>query len=528
MKRQLVLASAIALLGTFVSLRADPVKLDPVAMRRIGKVDERFQSYNVEMVEVTGGRFWAPYRSQAAPKEQETDKLSVPGGSAAAGLFRMRPPIDLSSARLRLLAAALGPAYMRVSGSWANSTYFHDSDEPAPSSPPAGFGGVLTRAQWRGVVEFAKAANAKLVTSFAISPGVRDEKGVWTPDQARKLLAYTSAVGGSVAAAEMFNEPNMAAQGGAPKGYDAAAYGRDFLVFRAFLRQSAPATLVLGPGFVGEADLLARFGGLKSEDLLTAAGPGVDAFSYHFYPAMSQRCGGMGRAGQESTAEQSPEELALSEDWLSRTEREARFYAPLRDRFEAGRPLWLTETAEAACGGDPWASSFLDSFRYVEQLGRLARLGVQTVMHNTLAASDYGLIDEETLEPRPDYWSAVLWRKLMGTTVLDAGVPAAPGVRVYAHCLANKPGGVAVLAVNTDRTASRALTVPMSGERYTLTSSEGLQSQHVELNGKRLVAGKDGDLAAIVGAPAQAGQVVLPAASITFLSFARAANGNCR
>src|SRR6185295_19661958 len=94
-----------------------------------------------------------------------------------------RPPIDLRNQRLLTLAAALGPAYMRVSGTWANSTYFHDSDDPPPASPPAGFGGVLTRAQWRGVVEFSKAANARLVTSFAISPGVRDDTGAWTPDQ---------------------------------------------------------------------------------------------------------------------------------------------------------------------------------------------------------------------------------------------------------------------------------------------------------------------------------------------------------
>ena len=35
-------------------------------MPLIGKVDDRFQSYNVEMVEVTGGRFWAPYEKGGA------------------------------------------------------------------------------------------------------------------------------------------------------------------------------------------------------------------------------------------------------------------------------------------------------------------------------------------------------------------------------------------------------------------------------------------------------------------------------
>ena len=38
-------------------------------------------------------------------------------------------------------------------------------------------------------------------------------------------------------------------------------------------------------------------------------------------------------------------------------------------------------------------------------------------MHNTLAASDYALLDDHTYAPRPNYWAALLWRRLMGTTV---------------------------------------------------------------------------------------------------------------
>jgi len=45
-------------------------------------------------------------------------------------LYEYRPPIDLSNPRLRKLAAALGPAYLRVSGTWANTVYFHDFDTP--------------------------------------------------------------------------------------------------------------------------------------------------------------------------------------------------------------------------------------------------------------------------------------------------------------------------------------------------------------------------------------------------------------
>ncbi len=41
----------------------------PQNMPRIGTVDDRFQSYNIEMVEVTGGRFWKPYKDIGATSQ---------------------------------------------------------------------------------------------------------------------------------------------------------------------------------------------------------------------------------------------------------------------------------------------------------------------------------------------------------------------------------------------------------------------------------------------------------------------------
>ena len=131
------------------------------ACPRVGTVDARFQSYNIEMIEITGGKFWKPYRSKqdGGPAPEPRSGSDTPPGMDSS-LYQYRPPIDLTRARLRKLAAALGPSYLRVSGTWANTTYFADSDTP-PATPPAGFGGVLTRPQWRGVVDFAKAADAR-------------------------------------------------------------------------------------------------------------------------------------------------------------------------------------------------------------------------------------------------------------------------------------------------------------------------------------------------------------------------------
>ena len=41
--------------------QAPTLAVDPSRLPRLGTVDARFQSYNLEMVEVTGGRFWKPY-----------------------------------------------------------------------------------------------------------------------------------------------------------------------------------------------------------------------------------------------------------------------------------------------------------------------------------------------------------------------------------------------------------------------------------------------------------------------------------
>jgi hypothetical protein len=491
-------------------------------MPRVGTIDERFQSFNIEMVEVTGGRFWAPYKQGSVAETPGSAKNSAPAGMDPSA-FRYRAPLNLANPRLRKLAAGLAPSYMRVSGTWENTTYFHDSDEPAPLAAPEGFNSVLTRPEWKGVVDFSNAVDSKIVTSFAISPGVRDADGVWTPVEAKKIFAYTKAVGGSIAAAEMFNEPTFATMGGAPKGYDAAVYGRDFKVFRAFVKEAAPDMVILGPGSVGETSLavgLPPESLIKSADMLAASGPGVDAFSYHFYGAVSQRCKMMGAAMQTTP------EAALTDDWLSLTDRDEAFYAALRDRFEPGKPMWNTETGEAACGGNPWASDFIDSFRYLNQLGTLAKKGVQVVMHNTLDASDYALVDETTLIPRPNYWSALLWRKLMGTTVLDAGVSPSANLHLYAHCLRNEPGGVALLAINADRTASQELMVPGRSERYTLTGA--LMDKTVDLNGSELNVGADGDLPQLKGRTQAAGRVRFVPTSITFLAFPDAGNASCK
>ena len=480
--------------------------LDPTALRPVGKVSERFQSYNVEMVEVTGGRFWKPYKF--GPPANQADR------------YRYRPPIDLSNAKLRMLARALGPAFIRVSGTWANTTWFADADAEGAPKPPKGFEATLTRAQWRGVVDYARAVDGEIVTSFAGSAGARDAAGVWRPEQMQSLIDFTRSLGGRIAAAEFLNEPNLVSLTGGPANYDAGAYGRDWDRFAAEFRRAAPGALLLGPGSVGESGSIealaaaAKIRLLPSAQMLKAASVRPDVISYHHYAAMSERCG---RGTPLSTSL----DQAGMPAFLDRSARSAAFYAGLRDRYAPGAPIWLTETGQAACGGDRWASTFADTPRYVDQMGLLARSGVQVVMHNTLAASDYALLDEETFDPRPNYWAALLWARLMGDTVLDA--TGSPTVRTYAHCMRGRRGGVVLLAINTGTATDLALRGGGRARSYILT---GTGERGIALNG-RMLALRDGKLPQLDPSPSSGTSVRLPAASVAFVALPDTGNAAC-
>jgi hypothetical protein len=504
-------------------------------MRPIAMIDERFLSYNVEMAEVIGGTFWKPYtpESIAATRARggsvnstSTAPTDVAGQDPT--MFQPRSPIDLSTPLLRELAAALGPTYMRISGTWANSVYFHDSDAPAPARAPTGFQGVLTRSKWKAVVDFAKAVEARLVTSFAISAGVRGADGAWTPDQARKFVAYTKSVGGDIAAAEFFNEPDMPFYGGAPTGYSAEDYARDFAIFRSFAQADALGMAIVGPGSVGEAVLRPRMveqakaGFISTNAILSASPPPkYDVFSYHFYGAVSIRCASMGAEVQTTP------EAALTQAWLARVDTSYDFYVRgLRNRYEPGKPVWITEMADAACGGNPWAATFLDTFRFLDQLGRLAKQGVSVVFHNTLASSEYGLLDENTFKPRSNYWAALLWRRLMGSTVLDAGSSESE-LHLYAHCMREHPGGVTLLAINISRTQTKSIESPVAADRYTL-SALNIEDAQVQLNGRELQLTANNTLPQLRGTRIPSGRAELQPATITFLAIPQAANGSCR
>jgi hypothetical protein len=57
-----IVVASITTLSLHVHAQEPAMKIGPPEnMTRVGSIEERYQSYNIEMLEVTGGMFWKPY-----------------------------------------------------------------------------------------------------------------------------------------------------------------------------------------------------------------------------------------------------------------------------------------------------------------------------------------------------------------------------------------------------------------------------------------------------------------------------------
>ena len=137
MKYLLMLASILPLVFGISGCKSNGGKgeqstlsLDTKNLKIIKEVDPRYQSYNIEMVEVVGGKFWRPYSTLSeVDTTNAINKYGIDISSGNEVLYRKMEPIDLTEPKLLALAKGLAPAYIRCSGTWANAVYFQNDDK---------------------------------------------------------------------------------------------------------------------------------------------------------------------------------------------------------------------------------------------------------------------------------------------------------------------------------------------------------------------------------------------------------------
>jgi len=492
------------------------VKLDPTALKELRTVDKRLVSYNVEMTEVTGGTFWTAYTDAQVDGTEEFPMIS--DWHDMGKLQQWYEPIDLYNPRLRKLAKELGTAWVRVSGTWANKTYY-DFDGECNGVVPEGFQNLLTREQWIGVLDFVKAIDGKLLVSLANCPGIHSADQPWPTDQADMLFEFSKEYGVPIAAAEFTNEPNMMVMSGLPHGYTAEDHARDHDLFGAWLRRNHPDCLFVGPCTVGDIDMFGLAGesvggGIASalqmvttEELLGENKVKMDVFSYHYYNGVSERGAAMG--GHWSV------EQCLSEKYLAVAASCARQYVDRRDRYVPGGQMWVTESGDAGCGGNTWAPTYLDVPRTLNELGEFCTVTDGIIFHNTLASSAYGFLQHGTFEPRPNYFAVLLWNRLMGDKVYDTAEPVREGAHVYCHSRKDGQEGVVYLVINNSDEVT-SVELPRDAVRYSLTGDGKLRSRTMLLNGKPLTLGANDELPALEGEAQPAGKADIAPGGCTF------------
>jgi len=393
---------------------------DPIA-----HISPRFLSFAVDIAQVVGGRFWCA--------EARCDP--VPGGGTPI------PAYDFNRPRLVHLVRALSPAYLRIGGTASDQVYY-DLSEDASAPLPPGYLYRLTRHQWDAVNRFASACGLEVVFTLNAGPGPRGAGRAWNPENGAELIAYTVAQNYPVVQWALGNEPNFF-----PFAHRlpiwAGRLAADYAILRGVLRELAPGARIGGPSspywpVVGE---MLPFLNL----FLRRAGPLLDVVTWHYYPQQSRR--------SPVATRRASARHALSPRFLDEFSVHARRVEAARDRYAPQAEIWLEETGNAQCGGEPGLSDrFIAGFWWLDQLGQASRRGYPVVIRQNLSGADYALLEDATLTPNPDYWNSLLWRRWMGTAVFDAQpANAAPLCRVYAHDTPDVPGSRTVLALNLNR-----------------------------------------------------------------------------
>ncbi|CDQ84222.1 unnamed protein product [Oncorhynchus mykiss] len=190
------------------------------------------------------------------------------------------------------------------------------------------------------------------------------------------------------------------------------------------------------------------------------------------------------------------------------------------DLASPGKKVWLGETSSAYGGGAKGLSdTFVAGFMWLDKLG----LGLDVVIRQVLIGSGtYHLVDDN-LNPLPDYWLSALYKRLVGPEVLSIEAFSTLGkkkrVRVYLHCTnkkstSYKSGAVTLFALNLSKSPARiavpAMVSNSTVEAFVLQSEqpgeEGLYSNSVKLNGEVLKMVDDRTLPSLQGTPLAAGE----------------------
>ncbi|XP_014663398.1 PREDICTED: heparanase-like isoform X2 [Priapulus caudatus] len=461
--------------------------------------------------------------TEAGQRSVDERFLSVALGASL--INREWRTFDVRSAKLRRLANALSPAYLRLGGTYSDFLIFREDGDAGGGGAggqtdcedsDAGDGGTgeqtghedaretrwldsygeirppknisnftMTAHDWDNINTFASVVEWQLI--FDLNVLLRNHLR-WDPSNAMQLLAYTMHRGYHPDF-ELGNEPDSLKHA-VNRTVSSKDLAMDFRMLSRILKQSPTlqSSHIVGPDVTRSKKKSLKY--LKN--FLYLSGDVVSAVTMHQYYV----------DGRTATLDNftDPSVLNFLKGQLSEFVEAAKEAVP-------ARPLWLGETGSAWGGGAKGLSdTYVAGFMWLDKLGLAAQMGIDVVIRQTFYDGHYALIDKE-LNPTPDYWLSYVYKTLIGNTVLKiSSSPELSHLRLYAHCTnyrrsAYSKGSMTVFALNL-RTHAIALELlqqqhvgNLTVHQYLLSPhGNSLTSRHVDLNGERLQLNTDDSL----------------------------------
>ncbi|XP_038687778.1 heparanase-like protein 1 [Tripterygium wilfordii] len=399
--------------------------------------------------------------------------------------------LNLSHPSLKKAIEAFRSLRIRLGGSLEDQVVYGVGNLESPCDPLKaekngllGFSkGCLPMKRWDELNNFL--AKTGVIVTFGLNAlyGRRHIKGkvwegAWDSTNAHDFIKYTVSKGYKIDSWEFGNEICGRASYGA--NIDAELYGNDLIKLKKIIEDlyenSDSTPSLLAPGGFFDQVWFAK--------LLQVSGLGiVDSVTHHIY--------NLGPAGNPNLVEK-----ILNRRLLNKLARTLTVVDQTIKDNGSWASAWIGESGGASTnGGYDVSDTFVNSFWYLDQLGMASKYNTKVHCRQTLIGGNYGLLNKETFAPNPDYYSALLWHRLMGKRVLAVKTNALSYLRSYAHC--SKEGvGVTLLLINlhkaTDyiirvsKTMKMHLHLEAQGSRYLNKTVSWIGSKDFEPDGPKL------------------------------------------
>ncbi|KAI4335644.1 hypothetical protein L6164_014276 [Bauhinia variegata] len=422
--------------------------------------------------------------------------------------------LDLNNKILLNAVKAFSPMKLRLGGSLQDKLVYGTEDYKKPCTPfvkddSVMFNfteGCLPMHRWDELNSFFQKAGAKIVFGLNALAGrsikSNSAVGAWDHTNAESFIRYTVGKSYNIHGWELGNELSGSGVG---TSVSADQYAQDIIVLKAIVqnvyRDIEPKPLVIGPGGFFDANWFKEF--------ISKSGGSLDVVTHHIY--------NLGPGVDEHLVEK-----ILNPSYL---DEEARTFSGLKNLIQTSptsATAWVGESGGAYNSGHHLVSdAFVYSFWYLDQLGMSASYDTKTYCRQTLIGGNYGLLDTTNFTPNPDYYSALLWHRLMGRHVLSTSFSGTKKIRAYAHC-AKQSKGITLLLLNLDSSITVEAEVSFNNtvsyrhrkselgklryrrvservrEEYHLTAKDGnVHSQVMLLNGNILAVDSAGDIPAL-------------------------------